>query len=533
MNSQSNITETRLARGTTWCAALVLCLVAAPRAARAQAAASRPAEPGDVQIKVTQAKTQSQMISVPVNQSALVDFSVDVKEVRVTNPEIADVDAMSTRQLLVKGKSFGTTQLIATVDGGVQRVFTITVDLDMERLQASIRTTAPQAKVTASALMDRVVIAGTVPDTESAERIMQIARIYSGQVINHMRVAGVQQVLLRCTVAEVNRTATRQLGFSGWMAGDNVPDMFTVSQLDGINPVNIGAAGGANVQARIPFLTDQNGLPLTATPTLSLGFPRVQMQIFIKALRENGLLKVLAEPNLVAISGQEANFLAGGEIPYPVAQGGASNAISIEYREYGVRLNFTPTVLGPSTIRLHVVPEVSEPDFSTSVTLGGFVVPGLIQRRVETTVELGAGQTFAIGGLLSEKARAVSKKVPALGDVPVLGALFSSVQYQSNETELVVLVTPELVEPLSPDQVAYIPGADHVPPNDWELFGLGQIEGATATGEGAVVGSAGAPGRHAGEAGHTERAHRAPTAGKSEACRVRGPIGPAGAEEGT
>ena len=485
MNSQHTFARTRRWLVSAACAALVLCTAAAPlpEGAAPQAAESPPAGAQEVKITVTPAPTQAQIVTVAVNQGALVEFSVPVREARVANPEIADVVPMSAQQLLVNGKSFGTTQLIATVDGGVQRVFTIAVDVDLQRLQASLNTAAPRARVQATPLLNRVVLTGTVPDTESAERILQIAKIYSDQLINHMKVAGVQQVLLRCTVAEVNRSATRTLGFNGWMAGDNFRDVFAVSQLDGLNPANIGAAADANVRAPIPFLTGQNGLPLQGATTLSLGFPRMQMQVFIKALRENGLLKVLAEPNLVTISGQEANFMAGGEIPYPVAQGGTSNAITIEYREYGIRLNFTPTVLGPNAIRLRVIPEVSEPDYSNSVTLQGFVVPGLVQRKVETVVELGPGQTFAIGGLLSEKSRAVSRKVPALGDIPVLGALFSSVQYQSNETELVVLVTPELVAPLTPDQITYLPGAEHMPPNDWELFGLGQIEGeGSATG---------------------------------------------------
>ena len=480
---------------------------------------SEPAteESTDVRISVHEAQPQGQLIAVPVNQGVLVDFNVPVREMRIANPEIADVSPMSTRQILVNGRSFGTTQLVVTVDGGTQRVFTVAVDLDLERLQASIRSVVPRAQVKASALLDAVVMTGTVPDAESAERIVEIAEIYSPRVINHMRVAGVYQVVLRCTVAEVSRSATRQLGFNGWMAGDNLPDVFGVSQLNGINPVNIGAAGGASVTGRIPFATDQSGLSLGQTPTLSLGFPRVQMQIFIQALRQNGLLQVLAEPNLVAISGQEASFLAGGEYPVPIAQ---RDSVTVEFREFGVMLKFTPTVLGDDVIRLQVSPEVSEPDFSTAVTIGGFVVPGLIQRRIQTVVELGPGQTFALGGLLSEKTRAVSRRVPALGDIPVLGSLFSSVEYQSDETELVILVTPELVAPLNPNQVAHTPGTDHIPPNDWELFALGQIDGAQPV-EGEV------------EAMDEETGQARGSSSLPTALRLRGPIGLAGGGEGT
>ena len=484
-------------------------------------APSAPAAAPPVQIRVTRAQDRPQLIPVAVSQGVLVDFSVPIREVHVANPEIADVAVTSPRQILVNGKSFGTTQLVAMIDGGAQSIFTIAVDLDLERLQASILKTAPRAKVQATGLLDTVVLSGTIPDSDAAERIMQIAGVYSKNVINHMRVAGVQQVVLRCTVAEVNRTATRQLGFNGWMAGSNFPDMFVVQQVGGINPVNIGGAKEVSVSGRIPFATDQqSGLPLTQVPTLSFGFPQAQMQIFIKALRENGLLRVLAEPNLVTVSGQEASFLAGGELPIPVQQ---RDSISIEYREYGIRLVFTPTIVNENAIRLRVAPEVSEPDFSTAVRIGGFVVPGLIQRRVETVVELGSGQTFAIGGMLSDKTRATSGRIPALGDVPVLGSLFSSIDYQSEESELVVLVTPELVEPLNPGQSGNIPGSDYVVPNDWELFLLGQLDGEGTPGHKPVA-----------ERASQEAARPVRTSPPgSTAVRLRGPIGPAGEDEGT
>lgn len=492
----------------------LLLLAAFAPAVRAQTTSAPAAT--DVKITVRQTQAQSQLISVPVNQGAIVDFSVPVREVRVVNPEIADVNPLSPRQILVNGKTFGSTQLVALIDGGAQQTFTVAVDLDLERLQASVRAAVPRAKVQATALLDSVVLSGTVPDADSAERIMQIAGVYSKSVINHLRVAGVQQVLLRCTVAEVNRAATRQLGINGWLAGSNFKDMFVVNQIGGINPANIGAPGNYSVTSRIPFAIGDDGIPLTATPTLSFGFPRVQMQIFLQALRENGLLRVLAEPNLVTISGQEANFLAGGEFPVPVPQSGLGNGITIEFREFGVRLKFTPTVLSDDIVRLKVAPEVSEPDFSTAVSIGGFAVPGLVQRRVETVVELGPGQTFAIGGLLSERTRATSSKVPALGELPVLGALFSSTMYQSNESELVVLVTPELVSALNPDQVTHVPGADHIAPNDWEFYGLGQLDGQ-------------------GEAGRASDAARGETSKqtvKPATLRLRGPSGLASGNEG-
>jgi pilus assembly protein CpaC len=503
--------------------ALAACVISP---VQAQPAASGTDQPHGVEFTVSKVSGEQQLIRVPANKAVLVDFNVPLREVRLAKPEIAEVTATSPKQILVTGKAFGTTQLIVWLNDTERRVFDVAVDLELDRLLASIRAAVPRAKVGAHALLDAVVLTGTVPDAASAQRIMEIASVYSTKVMNHMRVAGVQQVLLRCTVAEVNRSSVRQLGFNGWIAGDNLHDMFMVNQLDGINTVNMGGSanfgpiGGSNAIA-IPFGTDrQEGLPLRTRPTLSFGFPRVQMQIFIEALRENGLLRVLAEPNLVTISGQEADFLAGGEFPVPVP---SDQGVAIQYRKYGVQLRFTPTVLSENVIRLNVAPEVSEPDFTTAVTVLGTTVPGLAQRRVETVVELGSGQTFAIGGLLSERVRGVSRKVPALGDIPVLGSLFSSVDYQADRSELVVLVTPELVEPVSPDQISSVPGTNLVTPNDFELFLLGNLDGASGETRPALR-----P-----RVNHTWPVRPSELYGMAAPLKLRGPLGPAGMDEGS
>lgn len=296
------------------------------------------------------------------------------------------------------------------------------------------------------------------------------------RIQNHMEVAGEQQVLLRCVVAEVSRAATRELGINGFLAGENFKDAFVVNQLGGINPINIGAAASSLVTENLPFFTDENGIVLTRTPTLSLGFPRVQTQLFLKAMADNQLLSVLAEPNLVAISGETATFLAGGEFPIPVPQG--NQQVTIEFREFGVRLNFTPIVRGNQLIRLRVAPEVSELDFTTAVQIEGFVVPGLTSRATETTVELGSGQTIAIAGLLAEQSRGLASRIPGAGDIPVLGALFRSVNYRSALTELIVLVTPEITAPLDAHQKVRLPGEDIDRPSDWELYVKGEVEPA-------------------------------------------------------
>ncbi len=221
-------------------------------------------------------------------------------------------------------------------------------------------------------------------------------------------------------------------------------------------------------------MTPEEGIPVSAQTTLSLGFPRIQMQVFMRALADNALLKILAEPNLVAISGETATFLAGGEFPIPVPQG--FQTITIEYREFGVRLNFTPVVRGHQRIRLRVAPEVSELDFANGITLEGIRVPALRTRASETTVELGSGETIAIAGLLSEQANGVASRVPGIGDVPIIGALFRSVRFQRSQTELVILVTPEIIAPLDAHQKVSLPGEEMTDPSDTELYLLGLLE---------------------------------------------------------
>lgn len=434
------------------------------------------AQGDELVVSIREVSKDSKRISVSLRKSLIVDTNLPIRRASVTAPEIADVVVLSPKKLLVTGKSFGSTQLILWTEDSQQELFDLSVVFESAELERLIRQISPRSRVRVQPVLDSLVLSGLVPDAGTAAKVMQVAGTYASEVHNQMQVAGVQQVLLRCTVAEVSKRALRRLGVNGWMAGDHFQDVFMVQQIGLINPANIGAAADVNVAGAIPFLTDRLGIPISGPTTFSFGFPSLQMQIFVQALRENGLLRVLAEPNLVALSGQTASFLAGGEFPVPIPQD--QGTITIEFKEFGVQLNFTPTVIGGQVIRLKVMAEVSEPDFTTAVQFAGFVVPGLTQRRVLTTVELGNGQTVAIAGLLSEQIRGVARKIPGLGDVPVLGALFSSVEYQRNKTELVILVTPELIEPMNPNQmITPLPGEMMLEPDDHELFGLGLLEG--------------------------------------------------------
>ncbi len=443
--------------------------------------------------QVSDLKERAEQIRLALNQSVLIETSKPSGRVQAVDPSVVFVQSVSPQQVLVTGTGTGTSQVIIWSEDGQQKIFQVSVEVDLVALNEALKATDPLSAVEAVPLTGNIILRGTASSTEMAERLMGVAKMFmpssglggAGLVENHMTVAGEQQVLLRVTVAELSRAAGRQLGINAFLAGENFRDAFVVNQIGGINPINIGALPFGNARQNFNF-GSVAGIPLSPTVPLSLGFPRVQMQVFIEALADNSLLRVLAEPNLVAISGETASFLVGGEFPIPVPQG--VDQITIEFREFGARLNFTPVVRAGQRIRLHIAPEVSELDFNSAVTIAGFSVPGLTQRRMESTVEVGSGQTLAVAGLLNDQVRGVAARIPGLGDLPVLGSLFRSTEYRRQTTELVVLVTPEIVSPLNPDQVPPVPGEEFIDPDDFELYAMGLLEhGATATGRGAAA----------------------------------------------
>ena len=447
-----------------------------------------------IQATVKQSADLAQEITIPFGGDTVLDLNVPLVRTSVTQPEIVSLQLVTPRQVVLTGKAIGSTVVVLADESGENLTLNVVIEpQELQHIRKAIGEAADGAGVTVNLVRDSIVLTGTVAEVDTIERVVDIASIFAGEdkVKNQLKLAGPQQVLLRCTVAEVSKAVGRKLGINGWLAGNNVRDVFAVNQIDAINPMVNGGIGLAptlditgNGVAPLDGLdfgtnTASPAIPIIPTPQgpeLSIGFPRLQMQLFIRALRDNSLLRVLAEPNLVAMSGREANFLAGGEFPVPIPAG--LGTTTIEWREFGVRLRFTPTVIGRQMVRLNVAPEVSERDFANSLSLeGGTVVPGLTARSVETTIELPSGSTIAIGGLLSEQFRGIARNTPGLGDVPVLGALFRSVDFQKSRTELVVLVTPELVGAMHPDQVSPMPGQDMLEPSDWELFGLAELEG--------------------------------------------------------
>jgi len=493
-----------------------------------------PATGGAIKASVTPLETKVALKDAKVEEirlvkdkSAVIRTNVPIARAQVANPTIADIPVVTPQEVVVTAQGFGVTQLTLWTTDDQRKTFDIVVEIDVPMLNRAIKQLSPQAAVEARMLSGTLVLAGRAPDSLTAERIEGLARIVHNRVTNHMDIAGVQQTLLRCTVAEVNKEAIRELSVNWAMGGGGISnDFFFANNLGGLNPINFGDSGVMNLIAppdmggallfnRAPSVTGPN-------TNFTFGFPKAELQFFLRALRDNNLFRVLAEPNVVAVNGQEASFLSGGEFPIAVAQGGATaGAISIEFKQFGILLGFTPTVLGSGQVRMRVVAEVSDLVPSSVGVAGGLPVFSLSTRRVESTVESGDGQTFAIGGLISERVRAASSRIPGLGDVPILGALFSSVQYQRNETELVILVTPELVAPMDPHQVPPVPGDSQTEPDDFDLFALGKLEGDPHP-----TPQAGDAPRH----GYPARVRPAPTPAAGD-ITLQGPFGVSDTEE--
>ncbi len=390
-------------------------------------------------------------LSVTVGKSVLVDCTKRVERVSVGLGEFAEATAVSPTEILVNGKAPGETSLIIWEAGGVRQIFNVSVRpsalVPPERLEAirrELRTELPGQPLKITTENGSVFLRGTVKDLASSDRAVQIANV-GGKVVNLLYVqvpAGDAQILLKVRFASVDRSKSRQLGLNLFSTGlGNTVGTLSTGQF---SPPTVSTPSGSTPASA----TISNALNLMAF------YPGINLGATIEALESKGLVQVLAEPNVMAQNGKQASFLAGGEYPYPVVQGGASGAgptVSIQFKEYGVRLNFIPTITPRGTIRLQVAPEVSSLDFTNAVQLSGFTVPAIDTRKVKTEVELQDGQSFAIGGLLDNRDTETFQKIPFLGDIPILGKFFQSMSVTKTNTELIVFVTPEIVPAIPAD----------------------------------------------------------------------------------
>ncbi len=422
-------------------------------------------------VEATSGKHAGEM-TVPLNKSQILRVDQPFTDLLVGSSKIADVLPLTDRTIYVLGKALGRTNL--SVYGKGKRllaVIDLTVRHDVEGLKAKLFELLPNEKIEVRAVNASVILSGSVSSADRATRAMAVAQSFAPKMVtNLLRVQGSHQVMLEVRFAEMARSTGKELGIN-WDAlidsgsflfglATGLPTSISGTFPDGtIRVRNNAALSGASATNSL-FGNYSNG--------------NTNVSSVIDALETRGLIKILAEPNLIALSGETAKFLAGGEFPIPVAQD--DNTITIEFKEFGVSLAFTPTVLDNGLINLEVNPEVSQIDLTTSsTTLAGSIIPGLTTRRAKTTVELRDGQSFAIAGLLQNNFSDSIRQVPGLGDLPILGALFRSGQYQRNETELVIIVTPRLVQPVKAGTLA-MPTDHFVPPSDSDLFFMGKIE---------------------------------------------------------
>jgi len=433
-----------------YCGALIVALCAG-QMVQAQAAPSSSPSTG------THFEDSTNELNVEVGKAVLVDCAQPIQHVALGTGEVAEAEAISPTEIMITGKGPGVTSLILWDIHGGRQFFNVTVRPNpglsgdnLDAIRRELKTELPGQAIRVTYTNNSVFLRGTVSDLTSSARAVQIAST-AGKVVNLMDVnvpTSDPQILLKVRFAAVDRNLARSLGI-------NLFDLGLGNALGGVSagqftPPLIGGSTGSSSSGGAGVSGSDGTASFSQEGSIFAYFPGLNVGADIHALVTKGVVQLLAEPNLMASDGKEASFLAGGEFPYPVVSGtsGGTAAVSIEFKEYGIRLNFIPTITPRGTIRLQVAPEVSALDYSNEVEISGFEVPGLTTRRVNTEVELKDGQTFILGGLLDKNLTETFQKIPFLGDIPILGKLFQSEIKTKTDTELIVLVTPEIVAPM-------------------------------------------------------------------------------------
>src|SRR2546430_4697857 len=445
---------------------------------------------------------------VTLNKSRTLRFDQPFSSAVVGSPEIVDALPMSDRALYIQGKKVGTTN-VSVFDQAMRLVGVVDVEVtpDVGNLQEKIRGSSGSRGIRVTSSNGQIILSGVAGNAVAAERAVSVARSMvpeGGNVVNAMQVAPAQQVMLKVRFLEVARGASRELGVN-WFGANNGGNRGFNTGTGGLTPsgqprgrpavTGVDASGNPVPAPGSPAGSGAIGIPLfTAAGTLLSGAAPLgvavanlatrggRRDVVLSALESKGLIRDLAEPELIALSGDTASFLAGGEYPIPTCQSATGAAVSvgcaitIQYQPFGVQLTFNPTVLENGLINLRLAPSVSELNFATAIQISGFTIPSLDKREARTTVELRDGQSFSIAGLLRLENRRQMQQLPWIGSVPVLGTLFGSKSYSDGETDLVVIVTPHLVAPAVPGQRLATPDDNHVPSNDVDFFLMGNME---------------------------------------------------------
>jgi pilus assembly protein CpaC len=376
----------------------------------------------------------------------VIDYPSDIRQISTSNPEIIDASPISTREVLMHGKGLGNATMVVWSKAGDRMFYNVTVEMNLDPLKKILKDSFPAEQIIIESSRESLTLNGKVSNKDVGDRATALASTFAKTVVNNLQLAAgttEKQILLRVRFAELDRLKEQQYGVN--LLGSAGNSIFTTGTgqfgSTTVTPSTGGAGGGTTTRATVTIPQALNILALDSK--LNLG-------AFLKALQGQSILQILAEPNLVTTNGKEAYFLVGGEFPVPMIQGGASTgAITVQFREFGIRLRFTPVISDHGTIKLHLAQEVSTIDASNSVILNGFTIPGLSTRRAETDVELGEGQSFVVAGLLDNRETESLSKVPLLSSLPIFGPVFKSKIERKNNTELVLIVTPEVTQPLN------------------------------------------------------------------------------------
>ncbi len=383
-------------------------------------------------------------LRVMVNKSLLINTTEQIKRISVTDPAVADPTVLTPTQILVHGRAPGEVSLIIWDENERSRSFDLRVDVDVSAAAEEEHRVFPEEQISVTPSRAAIVLSGHVTTEDVAKRAGELASAYSKNVVNVLTFGpvGAQEIMLEVKFAEVDRSATVQLGVNFFSTGaGNFVGTSTTGQYGGFGPQQI-----TQTQGQSP--------PITSNQTISnvlnmfLFRPDIHLGAVIEALQSKNLLQILAEPNLIAVNGKKASFLAGGQFPFPIVQPGAGfTAVTISFKEFGVKLEFTPVIMPNGNIHLTVAPEVSTLDFADALTISGFTVPALSTRKAETEFELTDGQSFVIAGLIDNRVTDIWNKVPGLADIPILGNFFKSKSLQKSNSELMVLCTVHRVSP--------------------------------------------------------------------------------------
>ncbi len=413
-------------------------------------------------------EAETNWLNVEVGHSIIYDEHRPVKQIILGDSSVISVESLSPEQFRIKGNIVGNTNIwVVFADNPSKPIsYDITVHQDLSGLIRRVDAiTAGDDAPRAYPINGRLVLEGQVRDVQTLEQIAAVARLYDEEFVNLMSVGGDHQVQLQVVFAEVNRSGMRALGINGAWGDNFLGFALQTPSLIGSGYVNRSGLSDVNGGLTVPFTSDSFNIMGT------IGAP-VNLAAILSVLESNGVSKILAQPTLVALSGQQAEFLAGGEIPIPVSQTGSR--ISIDFKEYGVKLTFVPTVLGQNVIDVRVYVEVSDVDNNNAIRLTGIDIPAFISRKSSSHLRVDSGMTFAMAGMLQETLRSTTQQIPILGDIPVVGALFRTIEHERDETELMIFVTPRLVRPMAPDEVPMPPGTtENHNPTDFELFLLG------------------------------------------------------------